>query len=272
MDLAVERTRAAGNRLMYISGRQRIYLARGASRIHSIVRASLPSDRAVPVSADGVRHYVPVDLPAVTRLHDRQPLRFRWDPEPTAAHMNAHLSLGCGAWVYAPGGSIDGFLLVRHQQPLFWGVPGHGDVVECYGEPDAVAAMASAACRELKIDALDFPMWHSETGRRKMVEPLDATWSTELSRWTVKVLDLAGLVADLIRNDNMVQLTANGNALTIATPSESVTLREADDGNATLFGEAEHWPAAVRRLDEADQTALRKRLPIPLCSYGINYI
>ena len=275
MDLAIERAREAGNIVMLISGRANLYLTRGASRITPAYHGTLSADAATRTPAEGARPYAESDLDSVMRLHDGQPLRYRWDPEPIRAMLNAYLDLGCRAWVHENAGRIDGFVLAQVQPPRWWGKPGHGEVAELIGTAPTVAPLCAAAVRELNLDGLDFSFLHAETDRLRVLRELGVSTIGGPWRWTVKVLDLTALLDGWVGGEGVdrgVTLTTEDAALTVTSDGAAVTLREADAVNALLFNDPDHWPAAIRRLPDRVRAALADTLPVPICSYGVNYI
>ena len=275
MDLAVDRAKASGNVLMLISGDRPVYLARGASRMADVSYAELPRERFSGTGFGGVRRYCEEHLDALFALQAGQSTRYVWEPASTRSFIDAHVHLGCGAWVHGSNGQVDGFLVVRHQPPQWYGGPGHGRVIQLIGVPPVGRALCAAAVAELKLAALDVDALPSDADARGLLRELDVGGSLGLTEWTVLVLDLARMLALCGlsgRRAGDVQLAADGKTLIITSGESTVRTSWPEDIHAVLFGPRASWPPGMRYLPPSVRAALADVLPIPLCSYGINYI
>ena len=273
MDLAADRARAAGNVLLLISGDRPLYLGRGAARIASVYKGVLAPRH--DVSTKGVRAYRPADLPAVSALHDDEPEpRYAWEPDRLAPFLATHMDTGARTWVHAlDDGTIDGALVAWVGPPRWEGAPGEGRVIQLLGERGVARMLCAAAMRELSLERLHVDALHAEIGLRERFRTLGAVLTPAPTEWTVKVLDLERLLA-LCRLDRAAgaRLAADGERLVAIAGGATVPLDDPHDRAALLFNESAHWPEAVRQQPEDIRHALAEILPVPLCSYGINYI
>lgn len=274
MDLAIERARASGNALMLISGDARLYLARGATRITNVYRVRLDPAVLSGVSTAGVRAVRAEDLDAIVKLNATRAERYVWKPSDVATWHDAHMRLGGRAWVRDRGGSIDGGLWVHHQPPAE-SRAGFGQVVEMLGKPESIRSLFAAAIRELGLASLEVKVLHAETARRRMLDELGLACSAAPSDWTVKVLDLPAVI-DVTNAQSTqptaVALRAERDVLVLVTGNEAIRVTETNAINAILFNEPDAWPEEVQRLDASAKAELARTVPLPLCSYGLNYI
>lgn len=274
MDLAIERARASGNALMLISGDAGLYLGRGATRIAHMYRGHLRAEALADVSTSAVRAYRTDDLDAVVQLNGTRAEHYVWMPSDVETLITMHLNFGGRAWVYDQEGAIAGFLLVRHQPPWQW-EPGDGKVVEVLGGVNTTRSLSAAAVRELALQALEFKTLLTHHGRRRTLEAIGVVCTAEPSEWTVKVLDLPA-VLDAVNapstEPSTVVLRAEREALAIVAGDETTRVAETDAINAILFSEPDAWPEVVDRLDASARAELARVVPLPLCSYGLNYV
>ena len=173
----------------------------------------------------------------------------------------------------AAAGGVGGFLLGQAGGRRWGGTRGHGRVVDWFGAVPAIAPICAAVVHEPGVDALDFAVLHAQTEQRRALEQLGISLTRAPWPWTVKVLDLAAVLDGWVGGGNRsVRIVADGEILIVATDETEVAIEEAHAVNALLFNDAEHWPDAVRRLPAVARAALAERLPVPICSYGVNYI
>ena len=115
----------------------------------------------------------------------------------------------------------------------------------------------------------------SDADARGLLRELDVAGSPGLTEWTVLMLDLARMLAMCGlsgRRADDVQLAADGKTLIITSGDSTIRTSWPEDIHAVFFGPRANWPPGMRYLPPSVRAALADVLPIPLCSYGINYI
>ena len=276
-DLAITRAQQQGCLLMPISGSRTLYSRRSAcqiapTQVAQIGVAQLDSGRSPALT---VRQYEDRDLPAVLSLHARQTVRYAWSQETVRPLLKAHLAISSSAWVARDRtDQPTGFLLVLHRGPMV----GRGPrVVNHIGAPETLGPLARAALEQIPAESLQFSALPGEIESLAAIEELGCPVETRTSGWTLRILDLAALcerLAERFAGVAGVSITpGNGReGLTISVDRQRIALTDAADVSAALFNGPQAWPEALTALSPDRQEALGSVLPLPLPSYGLNFI
>jgi len=276
-DLAIARARQQGCLLMPISGSRTLYSRRCAFQIAPTHVAQIGADQLNSHRAPRltVRRYEDRDLPAVLALHAKQTVRYVWSQETVGPLLNSHLDISSSAWVAC--GKNDGpagFLLVLHRGPML----GRGPrVINHIGAPETLLPLARAALDQIPAESIEFSALPAEAESLAAIQALGCPVETRTSGWTLRILDLAALCERLARRFGGVGgvSIAPGNndaGLIITIDRQHVELADAADVSAALFNGPQAWPDALTALSPERQEALAAVLPLPVPSYGLNFI
>jgi hypothetical protein len=276
-DMAIARARQQGCLLMPISGSRTLYSRRSACQISPTQLAQISAEHLDSGSAPGlsVRPYDDRDLPAVLSLHGRQAVRYAWSSETAEPLLKSHLAISSSAWVACDkDDELVGFLIVLHRGPM----AGRGPrVVNHVGEPETFARLARAALEQIPADSIQFAALPGEIDSLAAIEAAGCPVETQTSGWTLRILDLPGLcerLTERFADVAGVSITPgrSGERLVIAVGRQHVELTGAADVTAALFNGPQAWPEALAALPPERQEVLGSVLPLPVPSYGLNYI
>jgi hypothetical protein len=276
-DLAIARARQQGCLLMPISGSRTLYSRRSACQIAPTLVAQVSAEQLSTSGAPGlsVRPYQDGDLPAVLSLHARQTVRYAWTQETVGPLLKSHLDISSSAWVACDkDDELAGFLLVLHRGPMV----GRGPrVVNHVGAPETLAPLARAAIEQIPAESIQFAALPGEIDSLAAIEAAGCSVETQTSGWTLRILDLAGLcrrLGERFAEVAGVSITPGrgGERLVIAAGRQHVELTGAEDVSAALLNGPQAWPEALAALPPERQEALSSVLPLPIPSYGLNFI
>lgn len=276
MDMAIRRSIDAGDVLMPISGKRTLYTSRGATSLGPQIRLAVPISRRR--TGDGefaVRTYEPSDWPKLAALQVREPVRYHWgDREPQL--LEAILRYG-GVCLLGErdGGDTAAALVFCVNHPMYGGRDGSGHVVQFLGDLRAIPALLEAAAARHQLTGTDWTvLTTARPALSRTLLSLGASGRPQITGWTVLILNLARLVETIgpVAARAGVELSAEGQELTVAAQGKSVALADPEQQVEVLFRGAATWSRALTEMPQELRIACGAALPIPLPDYGINYV
>ena len=276
MDLAIRRSIEAGDLLMPISGKRTLYVSRGATSLGPQIRLKVPVQPDLPAAADfTVCPCQPADWPRLAALQAREPVRYGWaHREPRIFDSLCQLG-GICLLACRKNGEPAAALLFTVDHPMYGGKDGVGRVVQFLGDVRAIPALLSYAAARCSRIAMDWPVLTTvNPALAQTLLALGATGKPEITRWTVVILNLAGLVektAPTLARAGL-ELSAQAGRLTVAAEGQSITLAQPDLQVELLFRGAATWSEPLARMPLDLRIACSAVLPVPLPDYGINYV
>ncbi|MFQ6049415.1 MAG: GNAT family N-acetyltransferase, partial [Phycisphaerae bacterium] len=277
-DLAIERARQKGCLLMPISGSRSLYTRRGACTISPTYQLAINAEHLQPAEASRFTTgpYRQPDLPELLALQRQQRVRYRWQGPEVPILLRAHLELGCSAWTARDAaGALAGFLLVRHAGPMAGRDRSTASVVLHLGRPETLPSLAATALQKLSLSALLFTALPGEDQLLAALRTVGAQPDLGSSGWTVKILDLAGLVErfkDRFARVGELSIRVEADTLVIGLDGQDVALADQRQVCAALFNGPSAWPPMLKLLSAEQQRWLRQVLPLPVANYGVNFI
>jgi len=279
-DLAIERCRQGGCLLMPISGRRTLYTRRDACQIAPAESAIITAEQLGTRAGQSLRidEYEGGCLDEIVALQGQRAPRYLWSARTLEALLNCHLDMSSSAWTARDSaGTLVGLLVVAHRGPMVGRDPTVGKVVNHVGSPETFAPLAAMALGQLEIHGLRLAALPGEGDLLAVMRALDVVPETASSGWTLKVLDLPGLLQRCAQRlarvpDLSLRAADDGSSLTVTLSGGSVTLDGPEQINAVLFNGPSAWPQAVRQLPAGPRQQLRRVLPLPIPGYGLNYI
>ncbi|HUW81755.1 MAG TPA: GNAT family N-acetyltransferase [Phycisphaerae bacterium] len=276
-DLAIARARQQGCLLMPISGNRTLYSRRCAFQIAPTQVAQIGADQLNSGGAPrlAVRRYDDGDLPAVLSLHTKRTVRYAWTQETVGPVLKAHLDISSAAWVACDKDDQPaGFLLVLHRGPMVGRGPG---VVNHVGAPETLGPLARAAIEQIPAESIQFAALPGEIESLAAIEAAGCPVETQTSGWTLRILDLAALCERLSGRFAGVAGVSiapghGSEGLIITVDGQRIELADAADVSAALFNGPQAWPEALTSLSCERQEVIGSVLPLPVPSYGLNFI
>jgi predicted N-acetyltransferase YhbS len=217
----------------------------------------------------------PADWPRLAALQAQEPVRYHWtDREPRV--FDSLCSLGCVCLLAChKDGQPAAALLFAVDHPMYGGKDGVSRVIQFLGDVQAIPALLSHVATGCSRTAMDWPvLTTAEPAVAQTLLAMGATGKPEITRWTVAVLNLPGLVAKIAPAAARagLELSAQADKLTIAAAGQSITLAQPDLQVELLFRSAATWSEPLARMPLDLRIACSGVLPVPLPDYGLNYV
>jgi hypothetical protein len=286
MDMAIRRSIEAGDLLMPISGKRTLYTSRGATSLGPQIRLNVPiaadsfsrpacGPSAVATTDFTVRPCEPADWPRLAALQACEPVRYGWTDRESRIFDSLCRFGGICLLACRKDGEPAAALLFTVDHPMYGGKDGVGRVVQFLGDVRAVPALLDCAAARYAQTGIDWPvLTTANPALAQTLLALGASGKSEITRWTVAILNLAGLVGKIAPTLARagVELSARDGRLTVAAQGQSITLDQPDLQVELLFRSAATWGEPLARMPLDLRIACSAVLPVPLPDYGINYV
>jgi len=286
LNASLDRASRVGMHLAWISGGRGLYINRGATAVGRLWRFTVPAGRED--AGSDLRELREEDLPAMSALHRREPIRLlRTMDDWRATFRTRWIMNGPGRfWGIWRDGRLAAYLAVR--APWQSGKPAM--VVEYAGDRAAAAAAAPAIASRMNMPALAATVWPEDSTGRRAFEAVAASAEETFTSGTMLLLNMAGCMEALrLRMMECIgrefasglRFSESGRGpgvpegrtdrLRIERGAEHVEIIGRDEAARFLFGGKGYPDLPAHEGSAALLEALRPALPLPAPWYGLDY-
>jgi GNAT superfamily N-acetyltransferase len=283
MDDCVELAREEGAAILLISGGRGLYRRMGcidAGEYRTVAIGRGDASRASPpFPGSRVREWQEEDLPHLTALQKREPVRFERSPDQFRAFLGTgNLMDRAGrTWVVESGSGIAAYLSVQdaRDEP-------EGRVIaiqEIGGSRLAILAAVPRLLEQYDAVRVDVRCLRADLEMTTLAAQLGLAVAPSGFRGTARVIDpaaagsiLTGLTRSVLpgRQAASLSFAADAAGLAIRLAGKEHRVEGFEDLTTLLFGSSER-PSPLP-ADGPVRDLLARILPIPLVDYGLNYI
>ena len=275
---AVRRAKACGVQLFLISGGRGLYRRNGCVDAGLYRTLRMAPDQNLPRLAVEIRPWTVSDLPAMTALHQAEPVRYVRDRDEMRTLLSTDI-LCCRparTWVVRSGKETVAYLCA--QDPQDDTEERSVRIREMAGSRTAILAAVRKLFPAYQVERIEMRCLAGDIETASIAEECGIPSEPRGFDGTMKIIDRKGFFAALTDyrrerlgpdKDGALKITA-GPTVRFSLDGEELAIAKDEDLAAMVFGSRE-W-----KTSRIPTTALRRTLgrlfPLPLVDYGLNYI